>query len=69
MKIQIEIPDECTKCPCYTTATTKEDSQFHICKAFNQVLPFTSDMFRGIMDINRCDECVRQTVKEIQKDG
>lgn len=68
MKIQIEIPNRCEKCPCFAVAERKEVNnktfQYHICRAFNRILEMNVDLYRRVQSADRCEECIAAEVEE-----
>lgn len=67
MNIQIEIPDNCRRCPCHRGLESFEDGinyTYHICSAFAKVL--TVSLSGSVtLKVNRCQECINSEINEV----
>lgn len=65
MKIKIDVPVNCLKCPCYAVAYRCENDnryEYHLCKAFNRILTTMVNGFGTVQSIKRCQECIDSEV-------
>lgn len=69
MKTVIDVPEDCSKCPCHVTAEAvigQHKKNFYLCRAYSRILNIGVNGYGSVKAIERCEEC-EKAAEEIKK--